>query len=134
MKYKRTRITVAVSLTQKELADRGHDLAKAETEFSDEEKAKSESARAFKETLDALSARITDLSVVILNGSEEREVEVLIVPDFGSNRILFTSAEDGAILRERAMTDAERQGDLPMGNDDPDSVGPSELDTDDGRA
>ena len=116
MKLKTATIDLNVKLTQAEIAAYGERLAAMEIELERMRDAKKETVKGLTEGIDGQAAAVLNLAHVLKTGEEERPVKVKIVPDLESYRMTFVDPDTGEVVFARAMTEQERQGDLPVGD------------------
>lgn len=109
-----TRMGVKLTIEQKaEMADT---LAKLRGDIDKEEAAKKAAADAHNATIKNLDQQIGDLSRQVRRGEVERDVQVAEVWDEHQGAVLTfrLDVDPPECINTRAMTAAERQGELPL--------------------
>src|SRR5262245_35090842 len=99
-------------LTDEDLLDRGKQLANAEHDYGLVEAELKEAKADFKDQLDAIEERISELTTAIRDRVETRDVECSINNNFGTLQKEVIRSDTGEIVETYTMTEAERQGSL----------------------
>ncbi len=104
---------LAHPLTDGELADIGRNAAKQGRLVTEYEDLKKDDVADWNAKIKKASDERDRLLTVLASGAETRDVECIETHDLRTGRVIVTRADTGAVVRERAMTAAERQGTLP---------------------
>jgi hypothetical protein len=101
-------------LTDEELVVRGASLADAlaETERLDGERKNVNDG--YKAKIELAEGKARELAGVLRSKTETREIEMLEEYIFATNTVRVIRADTKEVVRERAMTKAERQEELPL--------------------
>ena len=105
----RTTGETSVELTEAEFAQRAGRLAQMEVEIDDEKNEQANERRKMKERMGQLEAERARLAGIVRDRREVRDVTVILEADFGLGIVLETVEDTGVVVKERAITDAERQ-------------------------
>lgn len=115
--------TLPVKLTDREVMDRGAELAATFDEIATEALQFKEFAASAKARVKSLEAKVDRLVKAIRRREEDREVELLEISDWDSRRVSIRRADTGEEVSSRAMTEEELQKPLPFRiPDDPGEV------------
>jgi hypothetical protein len=102
-----------VELTDDEVKAKGEALAETHRQLNAVKADKKATNADFKSKIDKLEAEKNHLSDTIHDGKELRSVDCFWERDDGRGRMVLTRSDNKQIVEERAMTDAERQKELP---------------------
>lgn len=105
---------LACKLTEHELVAKGDELLAALAEVDELKDEKKASAAEFAAQIKAAEKKARDLRTVITTKTEKRDVEVAEERLYATNTVRVVRPDTGEIVRERAMTSSERQGELPL--------------------
>lgn len=108
-----------VTLTDEEMAERGHQLGKLEREIREREEHRRSVMKDLKAQIDADRGRAVELSETLESRTEDRAVPVRIEGSFAGNVVRVIRIDTGEMIEERAMSADERakltQTDIPLG-------------------
>ena len=104
--------TLPCRLSQEELLDRGHELAKVSQDVDAEEDRQTQVKAELKATMAELEARRAKLSSTVYRQEEYREVKCDTIGDTRRGVVDVVRHDTGEVVTSRAMTDEERQGAL----------------------
>ncbi len=114
------------NLTEKELLEKGSELAKIIRQMEEEKAAAAASAASSRETLKELEGELRRVARIVREAREDRDVEVITRRDLSSLTVISYRADTMETLRERPMTLEERQ--IPL------AFVPREADEEDAEA
>jgi len=117
--------TIREPLSEDDIRKRGLALAREIQSRVDLKTKKDAAAAAFAAEIKAIDERVATLTAQITSGVEERQVEVIMIPDAAANVKKFIRVDLNTEIRREPMTWSERQEWLGFG----DINGPSEPDT-----
>lgn len=101
-----------VDLTEQELAETARAIGDATKQVRDAEAKKAEVVDHWKGKIAGLESKKDELCTKAETGKEERETWCVETWDYRTGVITAVREDTGEIIRQRAMTSAERQGDL----------------------
>lgn len=101
-------------LTDVELVERGASLAEAFAEAETLEADRKNANDGFKARIEIAEGKVRDLSNVLRTKQETREVELIEEYIFATNTVRVKRGDTKEVVRERAMTQDERQETLPL--------------------
>lgn len=107
--------SLACTLTEKEWAEKSESAALLVKEIAEAEAEKTLAAKQAKESIDALEAKLRQLSTEIREHQETRAVECRGQYDDRRNLFELVRQDTGEVILSRAMTAEERQEELPFG-------------------
>ena len=100
--------TCPVKLTEPERLARGHEMAQCEVDIETLKGDRATTGRSIREQ----EKRRNELGHMLEVGTEPRELACTWVPDYQKNVFNLTRPDTGEVVDTRAMTAADRQGDL----------------------
>lgn len=103
-----------VDLTKEEREQLAIGLAGHERELNRAKQAKKEMTAQVNATVKACEAVVHEVATVVNQGWELRDVEVDVIEDWDAKVILEVRRDTAVIIRQRPMTEEERQRPLPM--------------------
>ena len=102
------------NLTDAERVQASHEIGRAmQSHKQAVEQAKEVAAKA-KAEVERTRLEAEDLGVLLANGYEYRDVEVLIVVDIDERQVVVTRTDSGEVIEKRRATGAELQGELDL--------------------
>jgi hypothetical protein len=101
-----------VLLSDPEVADRASRAAHRVGDLEAKDADAKASAKAYKSEIDAIEAEVKRLSNEVRTRSTYKDVECERVYDLSANEIREIRTDTGEVFFHRAMSDAERQGEL----------------------
>lgn len=102
-----------VALTRDELFERGERLALQDQLLADAEAARKQSALEHKGKINDIKSERSRLALIVRERAESRPVPVTKVEHFARGVTDIVRTDTGEVVRSKAMTDDERQSDLP---------------------
>lgn len=102
-----------VILTTEERLEIGQNIARESTQMASEEETKTEVVSEFKARIESHKAKIAELSRTLMNGYQFREVECRREFDFKKGIVAIIREDTGELVKERPITEQERQDNLP---------------------
>lgn len=118
---------LSAPLTKQEFHDRAKDLAAAHERYAALESEHKAHLAQHKERKDALDAEIARLATVVATEQEERDVEVELWRDYRKGEFQVRRAGTREVLDRRALTDEERQRELPISDKPPADFAPTKI-------
>lgn len=106
------------TFTEKETLALARTLAEKNNELNQAEEEKKSVTSQLKAKIDGISARVTEVSTKITTGYEYRMTKCTVkyhTPRPGMKRLIREDTND--VIEDAEMTDAEKQGELPLGVD-----------------
>lgn len=108
-KKKNIKRIVEVTLTTREVAERGIQLAKESKHHTNLTVRQKKVAQVFKNKLESSANKILTLTDVIDKGYEMREMEVRVVKDYTRKMKFYYSTETGALVDQEKFTEYDHQ-------------------------
>lgn len=113
-----TVMVLPVKLTEHEMAAIGRKIGEAQRE-ADEIEAKAKAASdQWNDKLRGVEARMRELAAIAYAGQEDREVECAEEHDYRLGVVRTRRSDTGEVVSERAMFSHERQGSLPLADEE----------------
>lgn len=113
--FKKITRVLPVELTDKEIQERGEDLADLEQQLQGAREESAADAARWRERKKALAISITKASGVINARQEDREVSCELRPDYRRNVMETVRLDTDEMVEERALSFDERQQELGLG-------------------
>lgn len=108
-------IRVQVPLTDKEVAQKGRELAGILQEIANEEVSTELIKADIKQRMSALDSRRSEMVLLVSQGKEMRDVRCRVVVDKRNrNMVNYARCDSGEIVRTREITPFEKQRSLPL--------------------
>ncbi len=108
--------TLKCDLTDEELLETGRQLARAQSNLTHAEANKKQIDARLKGEIDGYRLQAAELSERVNTGYELRAVECKEVPDRLNLNVQIIRMDTGELVRQRAMTEREREQLLPFGH------------------
>jgi hypothetical protein len=102
------------NFTEEEMRGLAESMAAQEKKVADLEAEKKKAADNFKLQVDSAKLALATAAMKYRDGHETRYVDAKVRPDFTTGKVLFIHPETGQVLRERIMTEDEKQIKLPL--------------------
>ncbi|HET6372678.1 MAG TPA: hypothetical protein VFG76_05190 [Candidatus Polarisedimenticolia bacterium] len=116
--HRTTKRKLVCQLTDAEKITFGEELARLRREYAELEIEAAESAKGYRDQLAAKWERMGLVSEIYETGQEEREIECAVIPDHAALMITYRRTDTGEVVGERLMDEEERQGLLPIADDE----------------
>lgn len=108
-----------VQLTEKDLLDKGKELAELQNKACALENDKKRVVSQYKADLDALAARIEEAANILMSGYRFDDVECELIADMPEpNQKSYVRKDTGEIVSTMAMTAEDKQEELPLDDSD----------------
>jgi len=104
-----------IRLTVDEMKARGEALANLVQDYDQVEDAKKESSKVATERLKEIREQMSLMKTVILNETEQREVEIFTRPDYQRGMMDIFRCDDGTQVDSRPLSRAEMQQEINFG-------------------
>ena len=111
---RKTKRILKVILTEAEERQFGKDIARARQELAATNDQLDEVKAQFKARLEGHEKDMNRLALLLNNGYEYRDVECEVISNYKDGQITVVRTDTGEPVEERAMTDNERQRELPV--------------------
>lgn len=105
--------------SKKELDAIAEDMALKIAEVKDLKEVQKNANAEFKNQIDQLNTRVTELAEAYNNKGEYRNIACLLKLDFENNKRIFTSEETGEVIKEEEMKPEDRQTDIEDNDETP---------------
>jgi hypothetical protein len=102
------------NFTEEEMRGLAESMAAQEKKVADLEQEKKAAADRFKVQVEGAKAQLSIAAQKYRDGHETRFVDAKVRPDFTTGKVLFVHPDTGQVLRERTMTEDEKQIKLPI--------------------
>ena len=105
--------TLPVKLTDKELKDRGRQLAAVEFERKATIEEKKKILADYNEQLKVIDGKLEKLATAVKEKAEPREVPIEYRKDVAKNTMFTIRTDTDEVIESRPLDDFDRQGELP---------------------
>jgi hypothetical protein len=103
-----------VKLGDKEIKERGEQLAELLRTVGEKESEKAMTAKEYSNEIKKLEAEVALVADAIRTGQEDREVEIERRPDYDRNAIDIVRKDTGEVVVTEEMKDSDRQSNLTL--------------------
>ena len=103
-----------VSLTDPQVLEKADEMARAQQEYTSEEKRSADVKAQLKAKLTELDARRESLARIVGSREEYRSVECDLVADYHRGVATTVHLDTGEVIETRPLTETERQDQLPL--------------------